>query len=333
MSGRGILKFAYDGLKNVISRRCAAQITPNSVASHNKPINTAKPLPSGTIIDDYKIQSVLGSGGFSIVYLAEVVSEIDNGKLVAIKEYVPVSIATRNSDFSVSPINTDKSDRFVQGRKLFFQEAGALSSLKHPNIVNVINIFRANSTVYMVMEYERGYNLHAYIKKCKTSLSENFLLTVFIPLLRGLEVIHSKGLLHLDIKPSNIHLRPGGNPLLLDFGAVHEIMQIKQVAANQVVTPGYSPVEQLSIDGYVGPWTDIYAIGATMRTCLDQKSPPLAKDRRECDELVPAKILYKGKYSSVLLDIIDWSMAVDPLLRIQNASQMLKAINKVAKNT
>jgi len=281
-------------------------------------------LPPGTQLDEFTIENVLGGGGFSIVYLA---TPNDGGDGVVIKEYMPSSMAIRDENLSVIPASEKLTDRFAHGRRLFFQEASTLTTLKHPNIVNVINFFRENGTVYMVMVYEEGTNLQAYIKKHKGNLSEEFVMAVFIPLLNGLQMIHSKGLLHLDIKPSNIHLRQGANPLLLDFGAVHEMMQTRQFQPNQVITPGFSPIEQLDPGGYVGPWTDIYAIGATMRACLEGISPPAAPARREKDELRPAVSAFKKKYSTHLLEAVDWAMEVDPLLRPQSVEKLIEALN------
>ena len=281
-------------------------------------------LAPGTRLDEFVIDRILGGGGFSIVYLA--VSSRDN-KPVVIKEYMPSSLATRNENMSVIPSTEQNTERFNHGRRLFFQEASTLTTLKHPNIVNVINFFRDNGTVYMVMEYEEGVNMQAYIKKHHGNLSEPFIKAVFLPLLDGLQMIHSRGLLHLDIKPSNIHLRTGASPLLLDFGAVHEIMQTRQFQPNQVITPGFSPIEQLDPGGYVGPWTDIYAIGATMRACLEGVSPPHAPARREKDMLRPAVSAFKKKYSQYLLEAVDWAMEVDPLLRPQSVDKLIEALN------
>ncbi len=282
-------------------------------------------LPKGTHLDGYTIDKILGGGGFSIVYLA---TDSDN-KRVVLKEYMPVKLATRNEQLEVVAISEANIERFAHGRRLFFQEASTLTTLKHPNIVNVINFFRANGTVYMVMDYEDGHNLQAYIQRHRGKLSEAFIMTVFPALLNGLNEIHRHGLLHLDVKPGNIHLRQGANPLLLDFGAVHEMMHTRQFQPNQVVTPGFSPIEQLDPGGYVGPWTDIYALGATMRTCMAGSPPPPSTKRRERDTMRPAVNAFKKRYSHELLEAVDWAMEVDPLLRPQNVEQLLEALQKV----
>ncbi len=275
-------------------------------------------LPRGTQLDGYTIERPIGGGGFSVVYVA---TDSDGHKVV-IKEYMPNKLAVRNENLDVVASKEHFVERFAHGRRLFFQEAGTLSTIKHPNIVNVINFFRAHGTVYMVMDYEEGVNLQGYVLKHKGKMSEAFILTVFRGLLAGLQHIHSKGLLHLDIKPGNIHLRPGGRPLLLDFGAVHEMMHTRQFQPNQVVTPGYSPIEQLDPGGYVGPWTDIYAIGATMRTCMSGQPPLSSTKRRERDSMRPAVHAFRKNYPHWLLKAVDWAMELDPMLRPQSVEQL-----------
>ena len=285
-------------------------------------------LAPGCRLDDYVIERRIGGGGFSIVYLARVA---DTGVEVIIKEYMPLKLAFRDSDGVTIRTRDDQSnENFSHGRRLFFQEASTLATLKHPNIVNVINFFRAHGTVYMVMAYEKGMNLQDYIRRHNGNLSEALIRTVFPALLDGLKLIHTQGMLHLDIKPGNIYLRAGGNPLLLDFGAVHQILQSRQFQPSQVVTPGFSPIEQLDPSGYVGPWTDIYALGATMRACIEGSAPPPAAERRMKETMKPAVVAFRRRYSQGLLAAIDWAMEVDPLLRPQSVDELIEALERDA---
>ncbi len=288
-------------------------------------------LAPGTQLEEYVIEDKLGGGGFSIVYLARCQDE--ERTQVVLKEYMPRKLAYRGEDGQSIHTNDEKAaEQFAHGRKLFFQEANTLAGLKHHNIVNVINFFRANGTIYMVMEYQKGVNLQEYIKRHKGGLSETLLYHVFLPLLDGLKLIHAKGLLHLDIKPGNIHLRAGGDPLLLDFGAVHEMQQSRQYQPGQVLTLGFSPTEQSMAGGYVGPWTDIYAIGATMRACLEGVAPPPAEERRMKDNMKPAVEAFKKTHSKKLLSAIDWAMEVDPMYRPQSVDELLEAMGDGGKN-
>ncbi len=282
-------------------------------------------LKRGTELDGYRLDRVLGGGGFSIVYLG---THLDSGDRVVIKEYFPTRMAVRNRAGEIVPRDEDQADRLAQGRKLFFQEASTLANLHHTNIVRVFNFFQENGTVYMVMPYEEGENLQDYLKRRRGRLSERFLRTVFPQLLDGLSLMHQRDILHLDIKPGNIHIRPGGQPLLLDFGAVHGFGESRQLQVGQVISPGFSPMEQYERNGYVGPWTDIYSLGATMRACIEGRAPMDAKRRRELDEMKPATVAFRGRYSDELLEAIDWAMEVDPLLRPQQVRAFLEALAK-----
>lgn len=284
------------------------------------PINN---LPKGTNIDNYTITKVLGGGGFSIVYLAR---EKETDKNVVIKEYMPRKLAKRGDDMSISALSEDKLNSFRGGRKLFFQEASILATLKHPNIVDVQGFFRANGTVYMVMAYEEGTNLQHIISKQKGGLSEQLILTVFPPLLDALHMIHERGFLHQDIKPGNIHICPGGSPRLLDFGAVQRRQVSRQFQPGQVTSSGFSPIEQHNKTGYVGPWTDIYAIGATIRSCIEGKPPPDAQDRHMKDTMKLSVAAFKKQYSIKLLEALDWALEVDPELRPQTILEFKNAL-------
>lgn len=275
------------------------------------------------MLDCYTLIKPLGRGGFSLIYVAE---DNDTQDQVVIKEYLPKKLSIRNQQDQVEVIDGSKSDSFHNGRKLFFLEAKALATLRHPNIVNVRTFFLANNTAYLVMDYEHGRNLGTYIKQHKGKLSSTFLTTVFPAVLDALSLIHAQGHLHLDIKPSNIHIRPGGSPLLLDFGAVHQFATTRKRQTSQVVTPGFAPVEQYYSSGYIGPWSDVYAMGATMRACIEGRPPPSAIERHANDKMKPVAGLYKRRYPAYLLDVIDWAMEIDPLLRPQNAGAMLEAL-------
>ncbi|MEW8459866.1 MAG: protein kinase, partial [Candidatus Thiodiazotropha endolucinida] len=161
-------------------------------------------LTEGTEIDCYVIMKVVASGGFSLIYLAE---DEDTQDEVIIKEFLPKKLAKRGGNGKVIPLDDKQADNFNRSLRLFYQEAKVLASLRHPNIVQVRGFFLANNTGYLVMDHERGKNLASYIKKRSGSLSTRFLMTVFPPILDALNLIHSRNLLHLDIKPSNIHLR------------------------------------------------------------------------------------------------------------------------------
>lgn len=149
-------------------------------------------------------------------------------------------------------------------------------------------------------------------------MSEQFLHQVFPPLLDGIRAIHDHGLLHLDIKPHNVLIRSGGDPLLLDFGACQPYPYVERARFGKVLSNGFSPIEQYDAHGVLGPWSDIYATGATMRMCLDGHFPPSALERAERDPLVPASKAFRRKYSPALLEAIDWAMAVAPKDRPQS---------------
>jgi len=286
-------------------------------------------LPPSTMIDCYVIMKLVASGGFSLIYLAE---DEDTQDEVIIKEFLPKKLARRGEDLKVEVIDKKQEDNFHRSLRLFYQEVRVLASLRHPNIVQVRGFFLDNNTGYLVMDHERGKNLASYIKKRSGTLSTRFIMTIFPPILDALSLIHSRNLLHLDIKPSNIHLRNGGSPLLLDFGAVHELQEEKN-RSGRVVTTGFSPVEQYYQSGKVGPWSDVYAIGASIRACLDGKAPPSAIERHAKDKLRPASRVYRRRYPSYLLEAIDWAMELDYEKRPQNAGEMLDALDQRKSQT
>lgn len=282
-------------------------------------------LEPGTILDQYIIERQLAHGGFSSVYLAR---QLADQVPVAIKEYLPRKLAHRTWNNKVVAHDESTLNLFKLGRNLFFREANTLVTLKHPNIVEVINFFQGNATVYMVMSYDYGTGLDTLLKSSPMLFNETFLMTIFKHLLEGLAAIHAKQLLHLDIKPANILIRPGNNPLLLDFGAIqHFPPQAQALTPSRICSHGFSPVEQYDDQAELGPWTDIYAIGATIRSCLDGKEPPSASKRTKQDSLKSAVKAHKQHYSPGFLQVIDWSMQVSPEDRPQTVDELRAHLN------
>jgi len=281
-------------------------------------------LPQGYLLHQYRIARTLGGGGFSIVYLAH---DTRAGNPVVIKEYLPGKQATRRDGESVESLSAETATTFNTGMKRFLDEANALAKVQHPNIVRVTDFFRENNTVYMVMNYEEGKDLRWYIKRHHGRMSEKFIRTVFPQLLQGLRELHSHRLLHLDIKPANVYLRPGGSPLLLDFGAAQSAFVGERHAGPHTLTRGFAPIEQHT-RGHIGPWTDLYAIGATMWACMCGKAPPPANKRAEKDRLKPAVRQFARRYSPQLLEAVDWCLQMDQMSRPQKVDDLLEFLDR-----
>jgi serine/threonine protein kinase len=282
-------------------------------------------LQTGTIIDQYIIERELAHGGFSSVYLAR--QKADQFQ-VALKEYLPRKLAHRTWNNVVVANSKETVGMFKRGRALFFEEAKVLAALKHPNIVEVTNFFRANDTVYMVMTYDYGVTLDKLINAKMFAVTEASILGVFNSLMAGVDYIHQKSFAHLDIKPGNMLVRPGNDTLLLDFGAIQGINSTRINKLDTVLTAGYSPPEQYDTQAQLGAWTDIYAIGASMRTCLETKYPIPAPERVQKDTLVPAIKAFNRKLPDYLLKAIDWAMELKPENRPQTIAQFKQALVK-----
>src|SRR3954471_3858095 len=279
-------------------------------------------LPEGTRLDKYRIVRTLAAGGFSIVYLAH----DDNDTPVVIKEYLPAGLALRADAAQPPKIAAADLPRFRYGMKSFFEEGRALAGLSHPNVVRVLNFFRANETVYLVMRYERGRSLQQHIVGRKGLPDEIWVRSTFAQLLNGLREVHTNKLLHLDIKPANVFLRTDGSPLLIDFGAARQTLSAEGTQLAPTYTPGFAAPEQDAREAQLGPWTDIYSIGATVYACLAGAAPKPAHERLKKDDLEPARKRWAERYSRVLLDIIDWCLRLDHLERPQSVLALQKAL-------
>jgi len=281
-------------------------------------------LPSGFQLDEYHIEHQLSLGGFSIVYLAT----DGQGNYVAIKEYLPNSLALRPEGEITPAISDEHVPAFRYGMKCFFEEGRALARLSHPNVVRVLNFFRANNTVYMVMEYEHGRTLQEVIQKNRAVITENFMRNVFTKLLNGLREVHANKLLHLDLKPSNIYMRNETIPVLIDFGAARQTLASDTPMLKPMYTPGFASPEHYHQRELLGPWSDIYSVGASMYACLAASAPQAADSRREKDKLVPAMVRWEGQFSDQLLETIDWCLCLNHLYRPQSAFALQKALTE-----
>ena len=283
------------------------------------------PLPDGLEIAGYRIVKKIASGGFSIVYLAY---DAD-GNAVAIKEYLPSALALRQDGELVPAISKANLAVFRIGLKCFFEEGRALARIAHPNVVRVINFFRAHDTVYMVMAYESGHSLQEHIQRQRAKggkTGEAFIRQIFAQLLKGLREVHANKLLHLDLKPANIYLRTDGSPMLLDFGAARQTVNNDLPKLTPMYTPGFAPPELYSKTGALGPWSDIYSIGAAMFACMVGSPPQPADQRRNEDKMESHFQKLDGMYSPELVKLVRWCLEIDPLARPQSVFALQKVL-------
>jgi len=309
---------------------------------HDYPANA---LPKGYIIKNYQINDVLGVGGFGITYLAE---DVQLKTKVAIKEYLPSDLAVRgntllkSSDSNPSqlqPKSQADKETYLWGLERFLNEAQAVASLKHPNIVQVKHFFEANNTAYFVMDYEEGEALNKLLKKGER-VEEDEIYKLTLPLLDGLKKVHSKHYLHRDISPSNIYIQDDGdNPILIDFGAARQSLVGKSHSMSSIIKVGYAPYEQYQTRGNQGPWSDIYAFGAVLYQLITGSVPVESTERINAlvndlpDPLTPAIEIGKGKYSKKLLRAIDWALNVREKDRPQSVDQWVGALQGAPINT
>lgn len=277
----------------------------------NKKSRNLNALKPGYQLHWYEIKDILGQGGFGITYLAE---DRNLAHEVAIKEYMPVDLAVRSDHNSVQSISNDFEKRYRWGLKNFIDEARTLGQFKHPNIVRVRNVFEANNTAYMVMDYELGETLQEILNRRKI-LDEQDIKTVLFPIIDGMKLIHAHGFIHRDIKPANIFIRVDGEPVLLDFGSARQALEESRHSLTSIFSKGYAPIEQYNnVDDDQGPWTDIYALGATMYRSMAGVPPCDAVDRSSAisitsrDTYVSAWEIGTGRYSETLLKAIDSAM-------------------------
>ena len=264
------------------------------------------PLKSGTSVEQYLVEGVIGGGGFSIVYRC---FDTRLSESVVLKEYFPNQLSRRVSDNVIEPISEKKTRAFQVGMQQFFAEAHSLSQIDHPNVINITNVFRANNSAYMVSRLEAGKDLRWFIKRCQGDLDQAFVQKAIPPIMSGINALHKAKLLHLDIKPANIFLRTNGGPLLLDFGASKVMDKKERFTSFQTLTPGFAPPEQHHKQ-QLGPGSDIYALGATIYACITGRPPPTSLKREEKNRELTMKGAEK-KITRSVIDAIRWALEMD----------------------
>lgn len=280
----------------------------------------AAALPPGHRVFEYRIDRMLGGGGFGLTYLAH---DVNLELPVALKEYYPGDLATRSADCSVHVRAAEGTAQFTWGLERFLDEARALASFRHSNIVRVLRYFKENGTAYIVMEYETGDPLKRWLAR-RSSLNQQDLLNIVYPLMDGLEAVHRLKFLHRDIKPDNIYIRADGSPVLLDFGAARRVTADRDMT--NIISPGFAPFEQYHSQGNQGPWTDIYSLGAVMYWMVTGHKPLESASRIRQDKMPSAVDVGHAFFSSSLLKAIDWAVTPDEGKRPQSVAEFRAAL-------
>ncbi|HZT48528.1 MAG TPA: serine/threonine-protein kinase [Hyphomicrobiaceae bacterium] len=282
--------------------------------------DTRLSLPEGTILDTYLLCGVIGSGGFGITYRAE---DVNLKTPVALKEYYPADFGDREADMSVRPKSERHKASFEWGRASFLKEAQMLALFRHPGIVRVTRVFEANSTAYMVMDFEQGQSLESWLRGIGRAPTQSELDNIALPVLDALELMHAKSFLHRDIAPDNIIVRPDGSPVLIDFGAARHAVGQMSRSLTRIIKAGYSPTEQYAAAGSLqGPWSDLYALGATLYRAVSGRPPEEATLRMDEDAMVPAVHAAGRSYRRRFLEAIDACLRVKASERPQSVAQL-----------
>ena len=282
-------------------------------------------LPVGTrLAGDYRIDRILGAGGFGITYLAE---ETPLARQVTIKEYFPVDFAVRDANQAAQPRSGDVTGDYQWGLDRFLDEARTLARFDHPNIVRVYRFFQENNSGFMVLHFEDGKSFKAWLKSLGRAPRQHELDRVVPPLLDALSLIHGSDFLHRDIAPDNIIIRTDGSPVLIDFGSARSEIAQHSRTVSALVKPGYSPYEQYATTGrQQGPWTDIYSLGATLYQAVTGKRPPDSPSRMVEDELVPARDAAISAYRPGFLAAIDAALSLDISARPRSVDEWRKQL-------
>jgi serine/threonine protein kinase len=282
-------------------------------------------LPTGTTLHHYRIEGVLGSGGFGVTYRA-----YDRRRkcTVAIKEYFPRTASRRSPDGGVQVVSVAHEEHFRWGLARFVEEAQTLARFDHPNILRVLQYFGLLGTAYLVLEYIEGQSLEQWLTTTDGAPSQETCVQFTSAVLDALETLHRNDILHRDLAPKNILLRPDSSPVLIDFGSARQMMVSRGGTMTAIVTPSYAPYEQYVASGQgQGPWTDIYAAAAILYRMLMGKPPPEAPhralDESSYEPLTGAAL---QAYRPAFLQAIDWGLRTHPKERPKSVAEWREAL-------
>ena len=285
-----------------------------------RPGEYSNALPAGTRLAEFELTGLVGEGGFGIVYLAY---DHSLHRQVAVKEYIPSSLANRTRQLAVAVISDQHVEPFQAGLSSFINEARLLAQFDHPSLLKVYRFWEANGTAYMAMPFYEGITLRKTLKNLGGPPDEEWLKHLLRPLLDALGVMHAAQCFHRDIAPDNILILTGGRPVLLDFGAARRVIADMTQAPTVILKPGYAPVEQYGEDSSMrqGPWTDVYALAAVVYSAIVGKAPQASISRYMSDGLRPVSKLAAGRYSEEFLHAIDQALSVRPNDRPQSVDE------------
>lgn len=282
-------------------------------------------LKPGYRLDEFEIRRTVGAGGFGIVYEAW---DCSLSRTVALKEYMPASLASRAEGATVHVISDEHASVFSKGMSSFINEAKTLAQFDHPALLRVYRFWEQNGTAYMVMPYYRGCTLKDMVRNHPELINEGWLKRVLSSLLDVLTFLHDHGCFHRDIAPDNVFILENGNPVLLDFGAARKIIGEEEDIQTIILKPGYAPVEQYAEDGSMpqGAWTDIYALAAVTYFAMTGRAPPSSVTRAVQDPLEPLEKQALPGYSALFLRGLDQGLQVSPRLRPATTEDFRKAL-------
>ncbi|NRT56653.1 serine/threonine protein kinase [Sphaerotilus uruguayifluvii] len=278
-------------------------------------------LPAGTRLEEFELLSVIGEGGFGIVYLAQ---DHSLHRRVAIKEYMPSSLAARTQAMTVSVRSRRHAETFEAGLRSFINEARLLASFDHPSLIKVHRFWEGNGTAYMVMPCYVGRTLGEVLKALPGPPDELWLRALLVPLLDALETMHRADTCHRDIAPDNIMILEDGRPVILDLGAARRVIGDMTQALTVILKTGYAPIEQYGDMPGVkqGPWTDLYALASVVHFALTGRTPPQSVTRVVTDKYQPLVRSAAGLCGPAFLEAIDACLAVLPQHRPQSVAEL-----------